>query len=194
MRKLRFIPLLAVLLFLALPAISQNTGTKAITIPGVIDITLTITAPTYPTFHVGKPYTSPALTASGGTAPYTWSVISGSLAPGLTLGSSTGIISGTPTALCNPNPCAVTIQAADSTTTATIQLQWNAPTAPVVGYNVYRGTQSGGPYVLAGSTPTIGFSEKVAKVAQSLFYVTTAVNASSKESALSNEAKAVVTP
>jgi len=43
---------------------------------------------------VGSQYTE-GLSASGGTAPYTWSVESGTLPPGLTL--SAGIISGTPT-------------------------------------------------------------------------------------------------
>lgn len=37
------------------------------------------------------------LTVSGGTAPYNWSLVSGSLPIGLALGNSTGIISGTPT-------------------------------------------------------------------------------------------------
>ncbi len=40
---------------------------------------------------------SQTLEATGGTSPYTWSVISGSLPPGLTL-SSGGVLSGTPTA------------------------------------------------------------------------------------------------
>ena len=38
-----------------------------------------------------------ALTCSGGTAPYTWSILSGSLPSGLTFNASTGLISGTPT-------------------------------------------------------------------------------------------------
>ncbi len=41
---------------------------------------------------------SAALTASGGTTPYTWSVASGGLPPGLTLNASSGVIAGTPTA------------------------------------------------------------------------------------------------
>ncbi len=45
---------------------------------------------------VGASY-SEALTASGGMSPYTWSILSGSLPAGLTLNSSTGAISGTPT-------------------------------------------------------------------------------------------------
>ncbi len=45
---------------------------------------------------VGVAYSS-TLTVTGGIAPFTFSIVSGSLPPGLTLGSSTGKISGTPT-------------------------------------------------------------------------------------------------
>ena len=40
---------------------------------------------------------SDQLTVTGGTSPYTWSVSTGTLPPGLTLGASTGLLSGTPT-------------------------------------------------------------------------------------------------
>ena len=39
------------------------------------------------------------LTASGGTPPYSWSIISGSLPPGLSIDSLTGAVSGNPSAL-----------------------------------------------------------------------------------------------
>ena len=39
------------------------------------------------------------ITSQGGTAPYTYSLTSGSLPTGLSLTGSTGVISGTPTAL-----------------------------------------------------------------------------------------------
>ncbi len=52
---------------------------------------------TLPSGEVGVPYPDQQLTATGGVAPYTWSVIAGdALPPGLTL-SPSGLISGTPT-------------------------------------------------------------------------------------------------
>ncbi len=46
----------------------------------------------------GNPVT---LSATGGTSPYTWSIASGSLPPGLSLNAQQGVISGTPTTLGN---------------------------------------------------------------------------------------------
>ena len=53
-------------------------------------------APILPGAAVSSHYTEP-LAATGGTTPYTWTLLSGSLPPGLTL-STSGEISGTPTA------------------------------------------------------------------------------------------------
>jgi len=52
--------------------------------------------PAPPAGEVNVSY-SDQLTVTGGTSPYTWSVSSGTLPPGLTLGASTGLLSGTPT-------------------------------------------------------------------------------------------------
>jgi large repetitive protein len=46
--------------------------------------------------EVGVSYSDP-LTVTGGTSPFTWSISSGSLPPGITIGASTGLLSGTPT-------------------------------------------------------------------------------------------------
>ena len=54
---------------------------------------------------------SQTLSANGGTAPYSWSLISGSLPTGLTLNTSTGEISGVPTAAGSIN---FTVQVEDS--------------------------------------------------------------------------------
>jgi len=61
---------------------------------------LAITTTSLPNGQVGSPYGGP-LAASGGTPPYTWTLTSGTLLAGLTLNSSTGLISGVPTALAS---------------------------------------------------------------------------------------------
>ena len=53
-------------------------------------------SPPPPGGEVGVAY-SDQLTVTGGTSPFTWSVSSGTLPPGVTLGASTGLLSGTPT-------------------------------------------------------------------------------------------------
>ena len=56
---------------------------------------LTINSTSLPAGTQNQGY-SATLNATGGTAPYTWSVISGDLPPGIGLASATGVISGTP--------------------------------------------------------------------------------------------------
>lgn len=57
---------------------------------------LTIVCANPPDGSVGIPY-SHALVVSGGAPPYVFSIIAGSLPPGLTITTDTGIINGTPT-------------------------------------------------------------------------------------------------
>jgi len=58
--------------------------------------TLTITTSTLPADTVGIAYNQ-TLQATGGTTPYTWSILSGALPSGLSLNASSGAITGTPT-------------------------------------------------------------------------------------------------
>ncbi len=58
---------------------------------------LSVTAPANASATAGSPY-SQTLSETGGKAPYTWAVVSGSsLPPGLSLNATAGVISGTPT-------------------------------------------------------------------------------------------------
>ena len=75
---------------------------------------LTITTESVPNGTVGVAY-SAAFAATGGTAPYTWSISAGSLPAGLTQNSATGAITGTPTAAGSFN---FTVRVTDSTTPA----------------------------------------------------------------------------
>jgi len=71
---------------------------------------MTITPATLPGGIQYQAY-SQTLTATGGTTPYQWTVTNGSLPAGLSLGLTTGIISGTPTALQSQT---FTVQAKDN--------------------------------------------------------------------------------
>ena len=74
---------------------------------------LEITNPALNNGEVGIAYNA-ALNAIGGTAPYTWSISSGSLPNGLSLNAAGGVISGTPTAAGSSS---FTLKADDSNTT-----------------------------------------------------------------------------
>jgi hypothetical protein len=71
---------------------------------------LVIATSALPGGTVGIPYSS-AVSASGGTSPYTWAITAGSLPPGLSL-SASGAINGTPTSAGNAD---FTVQVTDST-------------------------------------------------------------------------------
>jgi uncharacterized protein YhjY with autotransporter beta-barrel domain len=72
-----------------------NTGSRAYGI-NIGTASLAINPATLPATIVGRAY-SQTIVASGGTAPYTYTISAGSLPPGLALNSGTGVISGTPT-------------------------------------------------------------------------------------------------
>ena len=76
---------------------------------------IAITTTTLPAGQVGVAYTT-TLAASGGSAPYTWSVASGTLPAGLSLSASTGVVSGTPTAATTNT--SISFAVADSATPA----------------------------------------------------------------------------
>ena len=72
---------------------NSQSATQATSITVSAGVSTTFAAP--PAGRAGVAY-SDTLTATGGTAPYTWSVNAGSLPPGITL-TSAGVLAGTPT-------------------------------------------------------------------------------------------------
>jgi len=75
-----------------------------------------------------------------------------------------------------------------------VNLNWAASTSTVAGYNVYRGTQSGGPYAKINSSlrTATNYGDNSVQSGQVYFYVATAVDSSSNESAYSGEVAAAV--
>jgi hypothetical protein len=95
-------------------SVRDDSGTRVATNPLVLTVTpapLKATAPALLSATKGVTYTS-AATVAGATGAVTWSVASGTLPPGLSLASSTGVISGTPTAAGSFG--GITVRAVDS--------------------------------------------------------------------------------
>ena len=105
-----------------------------------------ITTGTLPTGTSGVAYPSTALTAIQGTAPYTWSLYSGIMPPGLSM-SPAGVISGTPTTLVT-TVYTITIRVTDATS-ATNEKQL---TITIAGSILLGGGGGGGGGCSAGSS------------------------------------------
>jgi len=104
------------------------TATQSLSI--TIITPLSITTNSLPSWTVSVAY-SQTLAVTGGTAPYTWTITSGTLPSGLSL-SSSGVISGTPTTAGDPT--SVTFQVTDSvskTVTKSMSITINA--SPSIG-------------------------------------------------------------
>ena len=147
---------------------ASQTASKLISLTVNSDVLSISAASTLPTGTVGSVY-SQSLAATGGAAPYTWSILSGTLPAGLLL-SASGVISGTPTAISSAN---FTIQVTDSASqtaskllsitinAAPISIMTGSPLPPAtVGgvYSVTLGASGGvGPYswsITAGTLTT----------------------------------------
>jgi Flp pilus assembly secretin CpaC len=78
-----------------------DSGTPTKSVTTALSISVAAAAPilavlnSLPSGNIGGPYDA-VLTATGGKAPYTWTVAAGALPTGLTLAPSTGTITGTP--------------------------------------------------------------------------------------------------
>jgi hypothetical protein len=88
--------------------LTSTTATKSLSI--AITTPPSISTSSLPNGTVGTAY-SQTLAATGGTSPYSWTVIAGSLPSGLTL-SSSGLISGTPTTAGGPT--SITLKVTDN--------------------------------------------------------------------------------
>jgi hypothetical protein len=130
--------------------------------------------------------TFPVTVAAGQSVPFTVT-----FAP-QTSGSATGQVSFASDA---SNSSAVVTLAGGGTqaTQHSVSLSWNASTSQVVGYNIYRGTTSGGPYTrLNSSLISLSFTDNNVQSGDTYFYVATAVDSNDVESGYSSVVTAVI--
>jgi hypothetical protein len=180
---------------------TAQTATKSLTFTVAAAASpVQITTTSLPAGQVSVSYSS-TMQATEGTAPYSWSLNSGSLPSGLTL-STGGLISGTPTAT---GTSSFTIKVTDSgspATTATtsfsitisagsgyaVLLNWTAsPSSGVTGYNVYRSTVNGSNYtkISSSAVSSLTYTDPTVAAGQTYYYVTTSVDNSGDESGYS---------
>lgn len=87
-----------------------------------------ISTSSLPEGTVGSAY-SAALTVTGGTGPFSWSVASGTLPAGLSLSANTGVISGTPTSSGTSNFVVQVTDANSSTATKALSITVAPPSS-----------------------------------------------------------------
>ena len=109
-------------------------------------------------------------------------------------GTATVSVIDTSTGLKSNTVTFVITSAGPPSTQHQVTLSWTASSSPVIGYNVYRGNQSGGPYTLlnTGFVTADTFADATVRAGQTYFYVVTAGSNSGVESVFSNEAMAVI--
>jgi hypothetical protein len=75
-----------------------------------------------------------------------------------------------------------------------VALAWTASTSAVIGYNVYRGQVSGGPYTRVTATPVAGTSDVDSSVqsGSTYYYTVTSIDSNNIESGFSNETTAAI--
>jgi hypothetical protein len=107
--------------------------------------------------------------------------------------SSAGAISGS-LSLVNSSPNSPLTEVLSGTGVHVVDLSWQASTSIVVGYNVYRGTATGGPYAKLDSSliAATTFMDTTVLGGQTYYYVATAVDSNNNESVYSSETSAVL--
>ena len=75
-----------------------------------------------------------------------------------------------------------------------VSLAWNASSSLVAGYDIYRGTQAGGPYIKLNSSSLVDlmYTDGAVQAGQTYFYVVTAVDSNGLQSINSNEVSAAI--
>jgi len=133
-------------------------------------------------------------TMTGGSAPVTLTpsqsvTLSVQFSP-----SATGPVNGNISIVSNASgsPAAVSLTGT-GVVPHWVALNWNASSSSVTGYNIYRGTVSGGAYArIASLVSALTYNDSTVQNGTTYYYVTTAVDSQGTESVFSNQVVAVI--
>ncbi len=92
------------------------------------------------------------------------------------------------------SPTKISLSGTGAAASYSTSLSWTASTSSVMGYNVYRGTTSGGPYtkLTASVDSNTSYADDSVQAGLTYYYVVTSVNSSGAESAYSNQVSAAI--
>jgi len=109
-------------------------------------------------------------------------------------GSFTAALSANSNASNSSSSITVSGSGGSSASNHSVSLNWNASTSSVIGYFVYRGTVSGGPYtrLIANADAATTYTDSNVQSGATYYYVVTAVNGNGQESGYSNQVTAAV--
>lgn len=163
---------------------SAQTQSGSVTASGG-SVTLSSASSSNSAFTLGG-LTLPVTLAAGQSVPFTVTfapTTSGTASSNVSFFTSTST-----SALATASGSGATIQ-------HIVDLSWNAsPSASITGYNVYRGTLSGGPYSKINSAldASISYGDSTVQSGQTYYYATTAVDSTGVESSYSNQVQVVI--
>ncbi len=111
--------------------------------------------------------------------------------------ASTGNLAGSVTVVSNAanSPLVVALSGTGSLPVSyTVSLNWTPSSSTYSGFNVYRGTISGGPYTRVDSSmiPTTSYTDGGVASGQTYFYVATELDSTGTESGYSSEVSATI--
>jgi len=135
-----------------------------------------------------------AFSASGLTPPLTLAAGQSTNFSVIFLPATSGSLTGSVSVVSNATNSPATIALSGTGVSHSVTLSWTASTSSVVGYYVYRGTLTGGPYTKLNSTPlvTITYDDGTVQSGLIYFYVVTAMDSNNVESVHSNEISATI--
>ena len=165
-----------------------TSGSKTVTLTNVGNANVTIS---------NVSVSGPGFTATGVTSglilpPGKAATMAATFTP-----AATGSVTGSVTVSSNASNSPHTIALSGAGTTQakhSVVLSWTANTSKVAGYYAYGSSKSGGPYARLSATPilTTSYTDATVLSGQSYYYVVTAVDLSSVESAYSQEITASI--
>ncbi len=110
--------------------------------------------------------------------------------------AATGGVTGSLTVASNASnsPTEISLSGTGAAASYSTELSWTASASSIIGYNVYRGTTSGGPYtkLTASADSNTTYADDSVQAGLTYYYVVTSVSSSGAESAYSNQVSAAI--